>query len=130
MYSIDDIKIQILTVTKNYIEMIDFQQINASSAPILQQVLSTSQTEHIHMTPNRTNIRQSQNSIIVSSSPSIVTSSSSGTGGVTTQSSLIKAILANKVTTVGTPNITTNLVPSINPIITATSNMNVHQVTF
>lgn len=104
---------------------------NASS-PILQQVLSTNQTDHVHMTPNRTNIRQSTNCTLVSTPSSIVTSSPTGTSS----SSLIKAILANKVTTVdgnvvGTPNITTNLVPSINPsIITATSNVNVHQVTF
>lgn len=106
------------------------QQVSVSSAPILQHVLSSNQTENVQITPNRTNIRQSTNSTLVSSAPSIVTS----TG--TSQSSLIKAILANKVTTVdgnmiGTPNITTNLVPSINPsIITATSSVNVHQVTF
>lgn len=63
--------------------------------------------------------------------PTIVTS----TAG-TTSTSLIKAMLANKVTSIdgiGSPNIvTTNIMPaSINPsIITATSNMNVQQVTF
>lgn len=108
-------------------------QVNASSAPILQHVLSSNQTEHMHVTPNRTNIRHSTSTTLISSAPSIVTSSPSGTSS----SSLIKAILANKVTSVdgtvvGTPNITTNIIPSINPsIISATTNVNVHQqVTF
>lgn len=104
------------------------QQMHVSAAPILQQVLSNQSAENILLvSQNRPNIIQMNPTSLGGSASSITTTV---TPTITSSSSLIKSLLANKVNADGSSCTTTVTSNIASPNITAnTTNVNLYQVT-